>query len=57
MKKTFKSDLHENREILSAAFYNSPYAQVLSRIEDGMIFVVNDAFLNLFGLQSENVIG
>ena len=35
----------------------SPYAQVLSRIEDGMIFVVNDAFLNLFGLQSENVIG
>lgn len=57
MKKTLEASLPDSQEILSAAYYNSPFAQILSRVLDGMIFNVNEAFLEIYGMKAGDVIG
>ncbi len=39
------------------AFNSSPYAIVLSRAEDGVIFEINEGFLNLTGYRYDEIIG
>jgi len=38
-------------------FYNSPVAQSLSRISDGVVIAVNDTYLEQFGIERIDIIG
>jgi|GEM_PF-741826 len=49
--------LRESEERFATAFRANPNALVLSRMEDGTILDVNDAFLDLFQRTREEVIG
>lgn len=49
--------LRESEERFSKAFHASPDGMVISRIDDGMIYDVNDAYLAILGFRREEVIG
>jgi len=56
-KKNTQDSLLKSQAMLAAAFNHSPYALALSRIEDGTIIQVNDAFLDLFGMEAGAILG
>jgi|GEM_PF-2555138 len=49
--------LRESEEKFSKAFVVNPSALIISRIEDGLIIDVNEAFLKIFGYTRDEVIG
>jgi PAS domain S-box-containing protein len=52
-----KSKMHKYAKWFLKIFENHPDAFVISRIEDGLIYRVNPAFLNLFGYSEQQVVG
>jgi PAS domain S-box-containing protein len=56
-QKKVEQALRQSEERFSKAFMASPYALALSRKAGGQIGNVNEAFLHLFGLSREEVIG
>ncbi len=55
--RNIEEALRESEEKFSTAFRTSPYALVISKYDDGEIIEVNDAFLKLFEVTSESIIG
>jgi PAS domain S-box-containing protein len=51
------SDVANQEEKFSKAFYSSPYAIILTRLADGMIFEVNKGFEDISGYRSFEVLG
>ena len=49
--------LREKEQQFSVAFHSSPYAIILTKIENGMIFEVNEGFVKLTGYQYSEVLG
>jgi PAS domain S-box-containing protein len=49
--------LRSSEERFNKAFNSSPNAQVISRIEDGLILEINDSFVQMFGYEREESIG
>lgn len=56
-RQSAQSALRESEERFSKIFEASPIGIILSQIEDGRILDVNDAFLEIFGREHEEVIG
>ncbi len=50
-------ELKQSEERFYKAFNANPNAQVISRVEDGRIEVINDSFERLFGYRREEVLG
>ena len=46
-----------SREIVGAAFFLNPNAMNITRLSDGQIVAVNEAFLELFGFEEGDVVG
>jgi len=55
--KHAENDLRESEERFSKIYQNHPDPIIISKIEDGTILEVNDAFLMHFGWEREEVIG
>ena len=55
--KRVEQALRESEARFSAVFRASPVGISISRIADGRVVDANDAFLNIFGLEREEVIG
>jgi PAS domain S-box-containing protein len=51
------SEVQAQEEKFTRAFHSSPYAILLTRASDGIIFEVNDGFTTITGYQSEEVVG
>ncbi len=51
--KTEQESLHQSEEKYSKAFHTSPYAMILSRVVDGKIIEVNEAFTAISGYSRE----
>jgi diguanylate cyclase (GGDEF)-like protein/PAS domain S-box-containing protein len=56
-EKALSGELEISRERIQKLFRSSQNAIVVSRLEDGLYFEVNDAYLALFGYSREDVIG
>ncbi len=50
-------DLQKSRELFSVIFERSPYGILISSLKQGNIIRVNNAWLNIFKLKPEDVIG
>ena len=55
--KQKERELRFSEERFQSAFNASPNAQVISRMEDGYIEVINDSFEQLFGYARDEVVG
>jgi PAS domain S-box-containing protein/diguanylate cyclase (GGDEF)-like protein len=55
--KQVEKTLRESEELFAKAFRSSPMAISISRLADGRLIDVNDAFLKMFGFKREEVIG
>ena len=56
-RKAAEQALRLSEERFAKAFRASPDALVISRIADGVIFEVNDSFVELFGYDRDELIG
>ncbi|HEX5085706.1 MAG TPA: PAS domain S-box protein, partial [Blastocatellia bacterium] len=56
-RKRAEEALRESEERFSKAFRASPYGLAITRQSDGVILEVNDSWLQLFGYESDEVIG
>ncbi len=56
-RKQAEDALRESEERFSKAFRASPYGLAITRQSDGVILEVNDSWLQLFGYESDEVIG
>jgi PAS domain S-box-containing protein len=52
-----QQDLKKSRERFAKAFENSPFAVTISRLEDGKLLEVNQAFAGMFGYRQHEAIG
>jgi PAS domain S-box-containing protein len=55
--KRLLAEVKTQEEKFAKAFHSSPYAITLTQLSDGQIIEVNDAFLNITGYQSAEVMG
>ncbi len=55
--KQIETSLHEHQERFSTIFDGSPYALSLTKMPEGTLVEVNNAFLDLFGVSHEEAIG
>jgi diguanylate cyclase (GGDEF)-like protein/PAS domain S-box-containing protein len=55
-RRLFRELKHQEQKF-ATAFHSSPYAIVLTRLQDGTIFEVNDGFSKLTGYSSSEVVG
>ena len=56
-RKLAEKALKESEDKLSKAFYPSPNAIIISRLADGMILDVNEAFIRTTGYDRDDIIG
>jgi len=56
-RKQAEEALRESEERFSKAFRASPYGLAITRQSDGVILEVNDSWLQVFGYESDEVIG
>ncbi|MBS0171262.1 MAG: PAS domain S-box protein [Nitrospira sp.] len=56
-RKRVEQALRESEERFSKAFQSSPAGMAISRLEDGRVLDVNDAFLRVSGFNREELIG
>ncbi len=56
-RRKAEQELKETEERFSKAFYASPFAMTISRLDDGRYIDVNDSFLHLVGYSREEIIG
>ncbi len=56
-RKRAEEEVRNNEEKFSSVFRSNPNSLVLSNLEDGVIFDVNETFLQLSGLSKDEVIG
>ncbi|MGE5464872.1 MAG: PAS domain S-box protein [Syntrophothermus sp.] len=56
-RKHAEEALRASEERFSKAFHKSPFAMNITRLQDGAILDVNDAWLNLLGWAREDVLG
>jgi PAS domain S-box-containing protein len=52
-----QQSLEKSRERFSKAFENSPFAVTISRLEDGKLIEVNQAFTGMFGYRQHDAVG
>lgn len=55
-RKIIEENLKISEEKFSKAFSNSPFAFIITSLEEGRIFEVNEAFINISGYTLEDVI-
>jgi PAS domain S-box-containing protein len=56
-QKNAEQALRESEEKFSRAFRSSPYAISITRLPDGLILDVNDAFVQITGYRADEVLG
>ncbi len=56
-RKRVEQALRESEERFSKAFHSSPAGMAISRLEDGRVLDVNDAFVRVSGFSREELIG
>lgn len=57
VNKRLFADLKTQEEKFAKAFHSSPYAIVLTRLEDGRVLEVNEGFVNITGYLYDEVVG
>jgi PAS domain S-box-containing protein len=56
-RKQAEAELRDSENRFSKFFHSSPTGIILTRMEDGRVVNVNDAFLKIFGYERQQVIG
>jgi len=57
VNKRLFTDLKNQEEKFAKAFHSSPYAIVLTRLQDGRVMEVNEGFVNITGYPYDEVVG